>query len=520
MLRASAFFTVVLSLVFSPVRVWGADAPITIPKKGDPGWTVTQVDSSRKAPSGYEGRTDISTITAVGRGSPETEGKMIVARFTLGNEIKTCPNADGTAEGSGEFSLSIDYTDKQPTGVTTQRIQMQTKGKYKGEVGDDAWIENPVKAEIDYTYTRSGSSSNRALGGAFLSPAASNVPQHLTFPFSVGGAMAAPDIGPFSGGDPTAGHYADAYGAGTALVYWAGVYYSIAQTKWRQPRTCVEVAFTPSSNTDRLVPGGKTTVKAEIKTKAGEGVKARFLNAHGYSGGSVSPSEGTSDVGAPMTFIFIAPTQKVNRTGFGVEATSRAGIANGEWYGGLGTDWSGNISLTIITSGDAGANEMQAWSNASVMRLSVDVKDGKGTARGYTSVHNFGLRKVRRATGDGSTTLIEDSSETTDGEVEDESPATVEVVYPTNGTYAVRVGVVFNNKGTTHTQRCNRNTGCTSSLNDLIVLAGAPAIDGKVDDPNHLSGSKTVVGQGVGYQGKGTITTTTTWNLARQGKSQ
>src|SRR5262249_44112452 len=157
--------------------------------------------------------------------------------------------------------------------------------KYKGEVGDDAWIKNPVKAEIDYTFTLSG--STRAAGGGVTTPAGSNVSQHLTFPFSVGGAMTAPDIGAFSGGDPTRGHYADAYGAGTALVYWAGVYYSIAQTRWRQPRTCVEVLFTPPSSTERLVPGGKTTVKAEIKTKAGEGVKARFMNAQAYSGGSV-----------------------------------------------------------------------------------------------------------------------------------------------------------------------------------------------------------------------------------------
>jgi len=441
---------------------------------------------------------------------------MIVARFTLGNEIKTCPNADGTAEGEGEFSLTLDYTDKQPTGTTTQRIRMQTKGKYKGEVGDDAWIKNPVKAEIDYTYTLSGSSSNRAANGAILSPAGSNVSQHLTFPFSVGATMAAPSIGPFSGGDPTAGHYADAYGAGTALVYWAGVYYSIAQTRWRQPGTCVDIAFTPPSYTVRVIPGAKTTVAAEVKTKGGESVKAQFQNAHGYSGGSVSPLGGPSDVGAPMKFTFIAPTQKVSRTGFGVEATSRAGIGNGEWFAGLGTDWSGNISLTITNSGDAGENELQSWSNTSVTRVTATFKDGKGEANGFTEVHDMGMRRQKALRG-GTVTLIVDSSDSTDGSFGDTAPATVQVLYPSNGAYAIRVNAIFKNVGTAHTQSCNRNTGCQHTEQQL-ALQPVPGVDGKLgNDPNHLQGSKTDTKTGTGYQGRGTVTTTITWDLAREG---
>src|SRR5215510_15115138 len=183
--RRTAWVTcalVALGLVAFPLRSWSQGVPITIPKKGDPGWTITQVDSSRNAPSGYEGRTDSSTMTAVGN-APETAGKRIVVRFELGNEIKTCPDADGTAEGDGVFSMSIDSTDTQPTGTTRQHVEMRTKGKYKGEVGDDAWIKNPVKAEIDYTFTLSG--STRAAGGGITTPAGSNVSQHLTFPFSV-----------------------------------------------------------------------------------------------------------------------------------------------------------------------------------------------------------------------------------------------------------------------------------------------------------------------------------------------
>ena len=517
--RGCVLVLTALCFVASTSLTWSQTAPPLIPKKGDPGWDVTQVDDKpRPAPSGYEGRTEGSTLTAVGN-APETAGKKIVARFEISNAIKTCPNAAGTAEGDGIFSLTVDSTDTQPTGISRLHVDMRAVGKYKGEVGDDAWVKNPVKAEIDYTFRISGGVQERR-GGAIATPAGADVPQQFTFPFSVGGTMEAPKIGAFSGGDPTKGHYSEARSAATALVYWAGVYYSIAQTKWRDPGTCVAVSFTPPSNTEKLIPGGRTTVRAEVKTKAGEGVKARFLNAHGYDAGAgVSPTEGPSDVGAPITFTFVAPPQKLPKSGFAVGATSRAGVANGEWFAGLGTDWSGRISLTITNTGDAGENELQTWSNSSATRMTIEVKDGKGTARATTEKHSMSARRQKALRG-GSVIVIPDSSESIDGSIEDESPASVQVLNPSAGAYAIRVSAVFTKMGTAHVMRCDRNRGCRADEQPMVVEASGPGIDGKTDDPNRLRGSKTEVGRGSGYQGKGTITTTITWDLARQGKGQ
>src|SRR6185436_20850229 len=109
MLRASAFTAASLFFLGLPVHSRAAGGPIRIPGPSD-GYLITKNESTRPAPSGYEGRTDISTLTAVGN-TPATMGKRIVARFELGNQIKTCPAADGTAEGKGVFSMSIDYTD-------------------------------------------------------------------------------------------------------------------------------------------------------------------------------------------------------------------------------------------------------------------------------------------------------------------------------------------------------------------------------------------------------------------------
>jgi hypothetical protein len=215
MFRTAAFTAVCLCLLALPIHSRAANGPIRIPGPGE-GDQITKNESSRSAPSGYEGRTDTSTLTAVGN-TPATTGKRIVARFELGNQVKTRPAADGTAEGKGVFSMSLDYTDRPANGGgSTLHIEMNT------------------------------------------------------IPFNVSRDLTPPSLGAFSGGDPTQGKYAEAFGAGTALVYWAGVYYSVAQTKWRQDNTCVNVEFTPPSYTVRLVPGATTRVNAEVKTKTAE----------------------------------------------------------------------------------------------------------------------------------------------------------------------------------------------------------------------------------------------------------
>jgi hypothetical protein len=515
LVRAAARAIVAFAFMILPGLAWCAEPPVRIPKPGE-GYQITRTDSSRAAPSGYEGRTDTATVTAVGN-TPATTGKRIVARFTLSNQVKTCPEADGRAEGEGVLSMIIDSTDAKPSGTNTLHIEVRAIAKYKGQVGDDAWIVNPVKGEIDYTYTLSG--TMRDPSGAIATPAGSNVAQHITIPFGVSRSMEMPSIGTVEGGDPTQGRYAEAYGTGVAVAYWAGVYYSVAQLKWRQDNTCVTLAFTPPSYSVRLVPGDKTTVDAEVKTKGGESVKANFLGARARSnGGSVTPAGGASDARMPMKFEFTAPTQRVPSAGFTVGATSRAGIASGDWYAGLGTDWSGRISLTITNAGDAGENELQSWSNSSVTRISVDLRDGKGTATGYSEVH-YMQRQRQKALRGGAITLINNGSQSVDGSHEDSSPATVEVLYPAAGRYSIRVEYAFMKDGKSRAQTCDR-TNCRDSDQQLVIGAPLPWMEGTTDDPNHVRGSKSEVKTGTGRAGTGTQTTTVTWDLARQGTAR
>src|ERR1700722_3587544 len=92
---------VALCFVAFPLRSWGG-GQVGIPGPGQ-GYEIAKTQTTQEAPPGYVGRTDTTEETAVGN-TPATAGKRVVARFTIGNQIKTCPNADGTAEGTGEYT--------------------------------------------------------------------------------------------------------------------------------------------------------------------------------------------------------------------------------------------------------------------------------------------------------------------------------------------------------------------------------------------------------------------------------
>jgi hypothetical protein len=449
--------------------------------------------------------------------TPATAGKRYVSHFTLGNTVKTCPQADGTVEGEGEFSIGLDYTDAQTSGTSTLHIDMRAIARYRGKVGDNAMLDGPVNADIDYSYRQSG--SMRGPTGAIATSPPSDVAQHITIPFTVAPGMVAPSIGAFAGGDPTQGRYAQAVGAGTALVYWAGIYYSVAETKWLQEGTCVQVVFDPPSNSRQPVPGSEVKVNGEIKTKGGEVVKGNFDNARVRSGAGSLTGGGPTDLGRPAKFTYTAPAQRVGNAGFVAHAISRAGVAEGEWNARLGTGWSGEIFVSQVNDGGAGNTELQDWSDFESTRIRIDVKDGVGTASGYHESKHTGVNR-RKALRGGSIVLLFDNSASSVGTVEGSSRATADVTFnKTSGRYSVGVNYEPFTAGTQHRSSCARER-CTESDAPLYIEGILQAMGGDIDDPNHVHGTRTTVTPSVGRSGHGTATYTLVWDLARQGTTQ
>ena len=100
MLRASAFTAVSLFFLALPIHTRAATGPIRIPGPNE-GYQITKNDSSRPATSGFEGRTDISTLTAVGNtpataaGRPSSSNRA--TRSTASSRTRGQPNSKSSS---------------------------------------------------------------------------------------------------------------------------------------------------------------------------------------------------------------------------------------------------------------------------------------------------------------------------------------------------------------------------------------------------------------------------------------
>jgi hypothetical protein len=240
--RAATFALVALSSLLLPVR--GVGQVSAMPKAED-GYTTTKTDDGENAPPNYEGRSDDATQTAIGN-TDATRGKRYFVHVKLANKVKTCPKADGSAEGDGELSAGFDYTDS--TTGASEHDDMHAIAKYKGKVGENAWLEGPITADIDFTLTKSGTSGRG--GGA--APPSMTASQHVTVTFVVLPGGDIPKFDAFAGGDANLPGLSEAYGAAAPLGFFAGYHYSVAETD--NKNATVGVTFDESSGTYTVTP--------------------------------------------------------------------------------------------------------------------------------------------------------------------------------------------------------------------------------------------------------------------------
>jgi hypothetical protein len=518
---AVKFALIAVGFVVSPLPGW-PQQQVPVPGTGDPGYSISQTDSTQEAPEGYEGRTHNLTVTSVGR-APATAGRVFVLKITLGNEIKICPHADGTAEGDGLFTASVEYNDQQGN---LGHIAMSAKAKYKGQVGDNGFLDGPVKADIDYTYSVSGRFPDQS--GVIFSPKSSGtVQQHVTMDVGVVPGMGVPTLSGFALSnleDP--GHFSNALDAAAAVAYWGGVYFGIAETKWTQGG-CVLVAFDPPSNTVQPAPGTQVKVKVQVKTRTGEITKASLGNVVAYVG-SVEPGGGVSDVGAPMTFTYTAPSKAPPsgslKPGFAVDAVSRAGVAKdnfrGKWEAGLGKDWSGQITYSSTYSGDQGQGDLQSWSLSNSTYFNVEVQNGAAEAYGHSEETDIRIN-LHNVAQNGHPVPVPDNSDTTQGTASGGKHGKVSVEMDTSKkTYSIQLDVGVLPPGKAQTVSCMRDKGCNTTEMPFYVVPDFNGLAGSYDDPNHVHGTKTTTTHGLGRGRSGTRTDTLTWDLARQGATK
>jgi hypothetical protein len=185
--------------------------------------------------------------------------------------------------------------------------------------------------------------------------------------------------------------------------------------------------------------------------------------------------------------------------------------------------WSGEISYVNTITQDHGHNELQDWSGREVRQISVYLSNGRGIAdmQFATESKVTGRRPALRG---GVKTTIPESERSSKGYVGGGVPATVEVqIDEQNQTYKVTASVVGTNsaKGTVHRMDCRwpdeNKKECKEEDRPLSMSTIPGPLEGKLEDVNHIRGSKTDPPQKL--NGNGESITTWTWDLSRTGSN-
>jgi hypothetical protein len=488
-----------------------------LPKPGE-GYDIKKTnDVFEKAPPGYEGQTTSTTEVATGN-TPATAGKTITLTVNTSTKVNSCPDADGTAPGDGAFSAIYDLTDRQPSGIKTVHAAMHSTAKFKGKVGDDAMLDGPVIADIDYNYTQSGNASAQN-GGPIASTAPTDATQHITRPITVTlGAI--PALGAVTGYDFMSAKLNEAIDAANALSFMGGSYYGVAELHWMYPDSCVHVVFNPPSYSKQPVPGSKVRVTAEFKTKEGEGVRGTFQNTEVIPGGFLTSMSNSTDPGSPAVFDYTAPATKVDSAGFAVSGPSRAGNAIGVWRTRLGTEWSGEITASKVSPGVDRNSAVQVGHHEETTRITISVKNGIGTAIGFSEIHGS-MRSMHPVANNGHPTLEFDYGSSDDAMAEGMVKASAGVLFSTAGDrYTLTLTLAPFPTGKRQTSSCTRDK-CDFKEGPYSVPPILTVMSGRVDDQNHVHGSLDL-GGAPQFAGAGPVggSYVITWDLSRTGTNK
>ena len=308
-------------------------AQTTIPDPSQDDYDVRKSSSRENPPPDWVGWKTTETMTRIGKDDRPTKGIREHYEMIIAPRAKRCPDSEGWAEGTFEWSLSLYRSAPGPDGAIQGVLYRQrVTAELKGKVGDDAKVQY-VDFDATVTLQHIGtelphySHSPKIQGQFTIDQRLMGIPQELKI-ITVSG---------FSEGEAQIKD-AQLVGTLTALMtYFSGQEYFTAQEEWNEANTYVEITFTPATKTKKFVPSESTQVKTELRTKEKAIVPAKFKEAKEKpreGNGRVSPREAESRPGTPATFTYQAPATKVQHSGFWVGAVSRAGVAEakqGEW---------------------------------------------------------------------------------------------------------------------------------------------------------------------------------------------
>jgi len=179
--------------------------------------------------------------------------------------------------------------------------------------------------------------------------------------------------------------------------------------------------------------------------------------------------------------------------------------------------WSGQISYVLDVSAPDIHDKMRDYTGHGHYETTVILTKGvAGVTRNAHVKSDLVMRQMARR--GGAVTLIQSSSDNVEGSAGASSPAMVEIsIHQETGTYQILPMWSGEAVGKLHRVTCGRDECTTRDDNFGADQMRQMAIDGKLDDPNHLHGTKTEQASVSRDSINGAETLTITWDLTRSG---
>ena len=252
-------------------------------------------------------------------------------------KVPSCPTADGQLNGTDKNPLHVRITVSNASGtVRSESVTTNSAETLVGEVADDAKLDQLIiNDNSSFGFVFSGSQIGHVISERATISRQAILNMRFGYAQVVNGSVAVSQRV-----DGVALSHADliaeeqrvkaSFDQEFAKIIQREVdRYRKLETGFDTPNTCVQIAFSPTSNTITVTPGSTGSFTADLAMKDGGGAPDGKWTRVAQAGASFSPANAT---GHQATFHYAVPS---NPTGSqmttSLKATSKAGIAAGDW---------------------------------------------------------------------------------------------------------------------------------------------------------------------------------------------
>lgn len=266
-------------------------------------------------------------------------------------KVPPCPTADGRLSGTDRHPLHVRILVSDAAGtVRSESITTNSSEVLHGEVADDAKLDELViNEDSSFSFVFSGSQIGHVISERASISRQAIINMRFGYPAAFDGAVlvsGSVDGMSLSRADLAAEELrakANFDKEFAKIVKQEVDRYRNLETGFDTPNTCVQVAFSPKSNSKTVSAGSSGSFQSQLEMNSGSGSPVGRWTLASLRGASFSPKTAR---GQRATFRYSVPSKtSATQIVASLKTTSKAGVAAGDWTQRLNT---GDLYFRIV----------------------------------------------------------------------------------------------------------------------------------------------------------------------------